>query len=65
MGSKIQAPIATRHFFQGAAWAIVLSAVCWVILGAAYYGLASRLVNETTPVAVASTATHTAEPLIR
>ena len=65
MGNEIRVPVVTRHFFQGAAWAIVLSAFCWAILGAAYYGFASHLVNGVTSVTVASTALPSANPLLR
>jgi len=58
-------PVGTRRFFQGAASAIVLSALCWAILGAAYFGLASYLTSPTTPMTIASTTTHTAEALRR
>jgi hypothetical protein len=65
MNYEIRMPVGTRRFFQGAAWAIVLSACCWAMLGAAYFGLASYLPSATTPMTIASTTTHTAGPLSR
>jgi len=64
MTKEIHMPVGTRRFFQGAAWAIVLSAFCWTILGAAYFG-AAYLTNATTPMTVASTTIHTVGPLSR
>ena len=63
MTKEISMPVGTRRFFQGAASAIVLSAFCWAMLGAAYFGLASYLTSATTPMTLASATTHTAEAL--
>jgi hypothetical protein len=56
-------PLVTRRFFQGAAWAIVLSAFFWAMLGAAYFGLVPYLTNATTPMTIASTTIYTAGPM--
>jgi len=64
MNNENRMPVETTRFFQGGASAIVLSAFCWAILGAACFGLASYLTDTTTPVTIASTTIH-AGPLSR